>query len=188
MHTVTLNFDPLDCVCDVAWLGFAPYTYCGYCWEVCDSALWDFEGDVGDWLVLGKDDSGEFGVSSACYLLTTPVIDDDDSAGESVSDGELAAAFEEGRAPSPESSVEAFLERARRYYYPRPIPDWLTRGLPIRPSQNYLADMGPEVPERKAAAGPVRGKKERKPVSQRPSPYGLARFRKQSKKNLRIEE
>ncbi|QRV87186.1 hypothetical protein RhiJN_15204 [Ceratobasidium sp. AG-Ba] len=75
MRVITLNYEPLDCLC------FHPacIKYCDYCNLVCDTALTDYELGVSYWehySVLGEDELGQ-----EEQLLA------------------LAEYFEEGRAP-----------------------------------------------------------------------------------------
>ena len=51
MRTITLNYDPLDCVC---W-SLPNREYCAYCSVVCEAALEDFECGVGEWVDTGKE-------------------------------------------------------------------------------------------------------------------------------------
>ena len=52
MRVITLNYNPLDCTC---WSIMGHHEYCAYCTEVCDAALGDYEGGVGDWALFGCD-------------------------------------------------------------------------------------------------------------------------------------
>jgi hypothetical protein len=95
MHVITLNYNPLDCIC---W-AFSPYEYCEYCNLVCDAALKDFECGLGDWFFLGQD--GELPRVVCLALLTPPSLAGDRDADPD----ELQAFFEEGRAPTPGPST-----------------------------------------------------------------------------------
>jgi hypothetical protein len=54
MHVITMQYNPLDCTC---W-AFSPSEYCEYCNLVCDTALEDFECELGEWFFLGQ--AGEY--------------------------------------------------------------------------------------------------------------------------------
>ncbi|KAG9096418.1 hypothetical protein FS749_008529 [Ceratobasidium sp. UAMH 11750] len=78
MHNVTLNYDPLDCIC---WI-LPNREYCAYCSAVCDAALQDFQCSVGDWVTLGTQSAHELAQEADHQVA-------------------LAEFFEEGRAPTP---------------------------------------------------------------------------------------
>jgi len=50
MRLISKNYNLLDCLC---W-SLLEEEYCAYCAAVCEATLDDFEGDVGEWLVLGQ--------------------------------------------------------------------------------------------------------------------------------------
>ncbi|KAG9083671.1 hypothetical protein FS749_005845 [Ceratobasidium sp. UAMH 11750] len=78
IRTLTLNHNPLDCMC---W-SLPDGEYCAYCEAVCDTALRDFEHGIRDWLLLGKQSVFEL-------------------AQEAEHPAVLAEFFEEGQAPTP---------------------------------------------------------------------------------------
>jgi hypothetical protein len=95
MHVLTMNYNPLDYTC---W-AYGPLEYCEYCNLVCNTALEDFECELGDWFFLAQD--GESPCLVCAALLTTLSV-----AGDRDTDpAELQAFFEEGRAPTPVPSA-----------------------------------------------------------------------------------
>jgi hypothetical protein len=90
MRVVSMQYNPLDCTC---WAE-GPSKYCEYCDLVCDSALEDFDCQLGDWFFLGQE--GEY------FAIYVRPRSDDLPAGEWDADPDaLATFFEEGRAPTP---------------------------------------------------------------------------------------
>jgi hypothetical protein len=95
MHVITMQYNPLDCTC---W-AYGPLEYCEYCNLVCDTALEDFKGELGDWFFLGQDGESPC-LARAALLMALSVAGDRDA-----DPAELQAFFEEGQAPTPGPSA-----------------------------------------------------------------------------------
>ncbi|QRV97180.1 hypothetical protein RhiJN_25199 [Ceratobasidium sp. AG-Ba] len=109
MRVITLNYEPLDCVCPHP----SSIEYCDYCNLVLDCALTDYESGVGYWEHYGVLDEDE--LSQEEQLLA------------------LAEYFEEGRSPSPlpDPQDRRGLLRLRNFMaeYPGGEAPWRSRRL-----------------------------------------------------------
>jgi hypothetical protein len=56
MHVISMQYNPLDCTC---W-AFSPSEYWEYCDLMCDTALEDFECNLGNWFFLGPEGECHF--------------------------------------------------------------------------------------------------------------------------------
>ncbi|KAG9091533.1 hypothetical protein FS749_016467 [Ceratobasidium sp. UAMH 11750] len=114
MQVITLNYDPLDCTC---W-ALPGDEYCTYCSTVCDAALDDYKGKVGEWAVFSftKLDSVAMELEEAAHQTA------------------LAEFFEEGWAPTsavvPDSGSRNSVIPPARFpqipamQAPAPVPEW----------------------------------------------------------------
>ncbi|QRV92245.1 hypothetical protein RhiJN_20263 [Ceratobasidium sp. AG-Ba] len=109
MRVITLNYEPLDCICPHP----SSIEYCDYCNLVLDCALTDYESGVGYWEHYGVLDEDE--LSQEEQLLA------------------LAEYFEEGRSPSPlpDPQDRRGLLRLRNFMaeYPGGEAPWRSRRL-----------------------------------------------------------